>query len=432
MRSTDVLTPTPTELPRLKLVVVAGPDFGAELVLDSGTYRVGTESTSDLVLQDSSVSRTHLLAAVMPDGVALTDNRSTNGSFCEGMRFTALTVKLGAVVRVGRTVLKLLSAEKLRPAVPPSERDRFGALRGRSLAMRELFAVLERLAPTDVDVLIVGETGTGKELCARALHEASTRAAGPFVVCDVAALSSGLAEAELFGHVKGAFPGGGEERPGLLERAAGGTVFLDEVGGLPLELQAKLLRLLESRELRRVGADSYARIDVRVLAATQREPQQELEQGRLRQDLYYRLASATVRLPPLRDRLEDIPLLIDTLLEQLGRPPGQLTEKTRALLADYRWPGNVRELRNVVEGVVALGELPALPADPGGRGPGLEVGFHRAKEAMVGAFEKDYLSQLLEKCGGNLSKAARVAGLDRTHLYRLLKKHQLWRAGDEP
>jgi two-component system nitrogen regulation response regulator GlnG len=411
----------------LKLVVIAGADFGRELKLDRGTYRIGKDPASDLPLSDTSVSHLHLLAEVLGQGVRLIDQGSTNGSFCEGMRFTSVDAKPGATVRIGRTVLKVAPAAEPRPGLPPSPRTRFGDLVGETLRMREVFAVLERLAQSDSDVLLSGETGTGKELCARALHHAGARASRPFVVCDLATAAASLVESELFGHVKGSFTGASADRPGPFETAQGGVVFLDEIGDLPLELQPRLLRVLENRAVKRVGGGDYVKVDVRVIAATQRDLEALVSEGRFRQDLYFRLAVSTVRLPPLRERIADLPVLVDDILQHAKRGMGKMRPETVALLSDYAWPGNVRELRNVIEVAASLDLEPQLP--PHARRSGLESsserGFHQAKGRLVDAFEADYVRSLLAECKGNVAAAARQAGLDRAYLHRLIKKHKL-------
>ena len=428
---TDVLTPSAQDPIALKLSVVSGPDFGVELVLAKGSYRIGKEAGNDLILTDTAISRTHLLVGVLPTGIKVTDNDSTNGSFCEGMKFNTLELKPGATLRIGRSVLKLVARTAPVSALKPSENSHFGALAGVSLVMRQTFAVLERLARVDSDVLVQGETGTGKELCAHALHQQSDRSSGPFVICDLAAAAPTLLESELFGHVKGAFTGAHEHREGVFKRAHGGTLFLDEVGDLPVELQPLLLRALEGRQIKPVGSNTYLKVDVRVIAATHKDLEVERAEGRFREDLFHRLAVARVLLPPLRDRPEDISFLLDEILAQLGKEPTQLHPETRAMLCDYSWPGNVRELRNVVERAVALGGEAALPSEGTTAGRGArssgrsELPFKEAKEQMVVAFERDYLAELLRRCDWNLSKASREAGIARFYLRQLVKKHGL-------
>ncbi|MBK7864275.1 MAG: sigma 54-interacting transcriptional regulator [Archangiaceae bacterium] len=411
----------------LKLVVIAGPDFGRELKLDRGTYRIGKDPAADLPLGDVSVSHLHLLAEVLDQGVRLVDQGSTNGSFCEGMRFNSVDARPGVTVRLGRTVLKVAPAAEPPRGLPPSQATRFGDLVGESLAMRQVFAVLERLATSDADVLLSGETGTGKELCARSLHRLGARAKGPLVVCDLATAAPTLVESELFGHVKGAFTGAGADRAGPFETAKGGVVFLDEIGDLPLEVQPRLLRVLENRMVKRVGGADYQKVDVRVIAATQRDLEALVREGRFRQDLFFRLAVSTVRLPPLRERLADLPVLIDDMLARAKRSMGKLRPETLALLSDYAWPGNVRELRNAIDVAASLDQEPQLPAHA--KRSGLESsgerGFHQAKGRLVDAFEADYVRSLLAECKGNVAAAARQAGLDRAYLHRLIKKHKL-------
>jgi transcriptional regulator with GAF, ATPase, and Fis domain len=420
---------------QLKLVVVSGPDFGLELELEDGVYRIGKRPDVDLVLTDPAVSREHLFAHVLRSAVRFKDNRSRNGSFYQGMRFEVLEVRPGGVVRIGRSDLQVATVSEPTP-LRPSESGHFGGLVGDSLAMRQVFALLERAAAGDTDVLLQGETGSGKDLAAEALHEHGPRRRGPFVVCDVAAMAPTLIESELFGHVRGAFTGAVGNRAGAFEQADGGTLFLDEVGELPLELQPRLLRALERRQVKRVGADRYTTVDVRVVAATHKRLDQEVQAGRFRQDLYHRLSMVTASLPPLRDRLEDLPLLVDTMLARLGVAAKReilLSSETQLLLRTYNWPGNVRELRNVIERAVKLGMEPTLPANTndlgnapaGTKTKGADLPFKEAKERLVIAFERDYVADLMSRCDHNVSLAAREAGIARVYLHRLLQKHGL-------
>ncbi len=422
---------------RLKLVVLSGPGAGRTQVLEPGDYLVGKAPTCDIVLNDKTISRQHLRLVVRKHVVLAVDLESHNGSFCEGLRFSELELRPGTVITLGTTELKFVPEDTRERSLPLSSRTRFGALVGSSRKMREVFTLLERMAPGGSDVLIQGETGTGKELCAEALHQESPRGKGPFVIVDLAGIAPSLIESELFGHVKGAFTGAQSERAGAFERAGGGTVFLDEVGELPLELQPRLLRVLERRQVKRVGANDYRTVDMRVVAATHVDLEGAVKAGKFRRDLFHRLAVLRVTLPPLRERPEDIALLIDTVLERMGRPPSALSDQTRALLTQYPWPGNVRELRNVVEQVVNLGEealpeLEPLPGEPrpsephsGTAPPELDLPFKEAKERLIEGFERDYLQGLLERCEGNISRASREAGIDRVYLRKLLKKHGL-------
>ncbi|ATB48012.1 sigma 54-interacting transcriptional regulator [Corallococcus macrosporus] len=441
---TDALPAMRVQRVRTRLVVLSGPDAGRDWPLMPGRYRVGSGRDADILLSDRAVSRQHLILEVGDGGVRAVDPGSRNGSYCEGMRFQELEVRTGAVLKLGTTELKLVPESERPRARPLSARSAFGALVGNSRRMRELFTLLERLSAGESDVLIQGETGTGKELCAEAIHTHSPRAKGPFVIADLAGIAPALLESELFGHVKGAFTGAHSDRAGAFERAHGGTLFLDEVGELPLEVQPRLLRALERRQVKRVGSNDYRTVDVRVVAATHQDLEGAVQAGRFRGDLFHRLAVLRVALPPLRERLEDVPLLVDTVLTRMGRPPSALSDQTRALLAQYPWPGNVRELRNVVDRVVNLGDealpdLPDLPPsvedpstlpppsdDPESTRPiSLDLPFKEAKDRIIDGFERDYLRALIDRCEGNVSRAAREAGIDRVYLRKLLRKHGL-------
>ena len=411
-------------------MVLSGPEAGKSYPLAPGQYRIGKEASCEIVLTEKTVSRLHLVLEVQEDRVIARDQSSRNGSFFEGRRFSELELGPGTVVVVGAVSVKVVAQDSRERPRLLSSRERFGGLVGRSRKMREVFTLLERLAPGSSDVLIQGETGTGKEVCAEAIHQESSRQQGPFVVVDMAGIAPSLIESELFGHVKGAFTGAHSDRAGAFERAHGGTVFMDEVGELPLDIQPRLLRVLERRQVKRVGANDYRTVDVRVVAATHVDLEAAVKAEKFRADLFHRLAVLRVMLPPLRERPEDIPLLVDTVLQRMGRPPSALSEQTRAMLSQYPWPGNVRELRNVVDQVVNLGEeaLPEMaqaPSKQRSAGPELELPFKQAKERLIDGFERDYLKGLLERCEGNLSRASREAGIDRVYLRKLARKHGL-------
>jgi DNA-binding NtrC family response regulator len=298
--------------------------------------------------------------------------------------------------------------------------------------MRRVFEVLSRVAPSDSTVLVGGETGTGKEEAARALHAASPRAAGPFVVVDCGAIPGTLLASELFGHDKGAFTGATSARPGAFERAAGGTLLLDEVGELSVDLQPQLLRAIERREIRRLGAGDVVPVDVRILAATNRDLRRDLNAGRFRADLYFRLAVVEVEIPPLRDRTSDLPLLVSRLSAEIEartglRPPNpDAAEMER--LAKHAWPGNVRELRNWLERAALVGAGRDLEAVTPSKAPsGGSLPYREAKAAVVDRFERAYVEEVLARADGNVSRAARDAKMDRTHLIELIKKHGIGR-----
>jgi transcriptional regulator with PAS, ATPase and Fis domain len=319
---------------------------------------------------------------------------------------------------------------------------RFGRLVGQSAPMKQLFTMLERAAASDATILLEGETGTGKEVSAVSIHENSPRRAGPFVVVDCGAIPAQLLESELFGYERGAFTGAVASRMGAFEAADGGTIFLDEIGELSLDLQPKILRALEGRKVKRVGSNTYAPINVRVIAATNRNLREEVNAKRFRSDLYYRLAVLNVRLPPLRERTGDLPALVDEVLSQLGVRDSPLAAPIRAqdfidMLARYRWPGNVRQLRNYLERRVALGEsiappgndtsMPPPPDDDAPEAPqiALDQPLKIAREEWNSVFESRYLEALLARHENNITAAARAAGVNRVHFYRLLWKHGL-------
>jgi DNA-binding NtrC family response regulator len=311
--------------------------------------------------------------------------------------------------------------------VPASTRTSFGSVLGRSVSMRELFEQLDAVSKSDCSVLIEGETGTGKEQVAESIHNESPRKDQPFVVVDCGALLGELMESELFGHAKGAFTGADQERKGLLQMADGGTVFLDEIGEMPLPLQAKLLGVIERRKVQPLGTSTSRAIDVRVIAATNRNLAREVNEGRFRPDLFFRLAVVRLRVPPLRERLDDIPMLVEAFLANLRDREGehipmQLSPIELARLSAQPWVGNVRELRNAVERAALKIGGPNAPVEPD---PGRPEAFIKARDRFVGEFERRYLTDILERCDLNVSEAARQAGVDRRNFQRLLRRHQI-------
>jgi len=428
--TTQQVDPVPSSsVEALCLIVIGGPDTGLNLDLEPGRYIIGKSRECALALADSAVSRQHLELEVDRWGVVVRDLDSKNGSYYYGARFREVVVGAGAVVQIGGTQLKFAR----RPSgtqVTPSERESFGQLCGRSLVMRELFTLLERVSGSEEPVLIEGETGTGKELCAEAIHRASARARGPLVVCDLAGVPRTLIESELFGHVKGAFTGAAADRVGAFESAHRGTVFLDEVGELEADFQPRLLRALENHTVRRVGSAVYRDVDVRIIAATNRDLAQEVESGSFRSDVFHRLSVVRVRLPALRERKEDIPLLVEKFLAGSGV---RVASSTLALLQEYDWPGNVRELKNVLRRGVALnGESGMLEpehlglagADASPERAAVDT-YHEAKAQLIETWEKSYVRRVLDETSGNVSQAARKCGLGRAYLHRLIRKYQL-------
>jgi two-component system, NtrC family, response regulator GlrR len=428
--------PRRIQVRRFRLRIVAGPGAGAVHTSDGARVAVGTHESAQLRLEDRTVSRFHCEITVADERAEVRDLGSRNGTVVDGVPIFHAALRDGSVLALGHTQLRFeLGRDHVQ--VPLSDKERFGTLVGRSPAMRALFARLERVAPTDATVLVEGETGTGKEAVAESIHRESARRDGPFIVVDCGALPHDLLDSELFGHEKGSFTGATGRRDGALEVASGGTLFLDEIGELPADLQPKLLRALERREIKRVGSNDYAPIDVRVIAATNRNLRAEVNERRFRPDLYYRLAVVELRLPPLRERTEDLALLTEHLLAGLGaagRPEAEAL-RTPELLADlerHGWPGNVRELRNYLERCLALRESLPLRAEGDlvpSAGESVPIAADRplreARELWTRHCERRYVAELLRDNRDNVTAAARAAGVDRVHFYRLLWRHGL-------
>jgi two-component system, NtrC family, response regulator GlrR len=416
-------------VPPLRLGILEGAQAGASFTARRDRIVIGTHESADVTLLDRAVSRFHCEIAVAGGQVVIRDLGSRNGTLVDGVSVLAAHLRSGQTITIGRTQLRFdLGSEPVK--VPVAARENFGGLIGSSPAMRMVFSVLERAAASDATLLIEGDTGTGKEATAEAIHTHGRRKGGPFIVVDCGAIPPQLLESELFGHEKGSFTGAIGARQGAFEAAQGGTIFLDEIGELPLELQPKLLRALEKREIKRIGNARHQSVDVRVVAATNRDLRAEVNARRFRSDLYYRLAVLEVRLPPLRERPEEIPALIEHLLAGLGAAsaPGSELLRDPAVLADLRrhpWPGNVRELRNYVERCLALREPPPLPRAPEeDAATAAPDDLRAARESWTRDFEKKYLEDLLARHANNVSAAARAAGVDRKYFYRLL-----WRNG---
>ena len=418
--------------------VTHGPDAGATAESAATELTVGSDLGNLLQLTDPTVSRHHCAFTPTFEGVKVRDLQSTNGTFIAGCRVETALLAPQTSVRIGQTSLVFEPLEQLVPQ-PVSDQESFGGMLGTSLVMRRLFSLLPRIAASDATVLIEGETGTGKSLLARMIHEASGRAARPFVVVDCSAIPPSLVESELFGHEKGAFTGAVARRGGLFEAADGGTVFLDEIGELPLETQPVLLSVLETREVRRVGAVDSRKINVRIIAATNRDLREEVNRSGFRSDLWYRLNTLRLAIPPLRERPEDIAHLVAHFYRQFASdakagPPLDLVER----MCRHRWPGNVRELRSAVERALVFSE-PALWEELGGSEPvpqdpqpgqlgfpleiSPEVSFRAAKSRIVVRWESAYLAELMRQNDGNISQAARTARMDRNYLRELLARH---------
>ena len=422
----------------LKLVVVDGPDAGLEAPL-SVPCEIGADPECALVLTDPAVSRRHTRLTLGASTIVVTDLNSRNGTFLGDVRVRDAEVHVGAILRIGKSLVAIQLRWSVQE-IPPSVAHSFGELYGASRPMREVFAILERIARSDVTVLVEGESGTGKELVARSLHRASARAEGPYVVFDCSAVSGELAESELFGHKRGAFSGATSDRAGAFRTAHGGTLCLDELGELPLDLQPKLLRAIENQEVRAVGEDKPRKVDVRVIASTNRDLRAEVQRGRFRADLFYRLEVVRVRMPPLRIRPSDIPGLVTSLLRG-ALPEGDRIEGANLQkLGAYAWPGNVRELRNTVQRALALaaepgrtrfadlvfdlGPAPMAATTIGFEFPGVTepLPFKIAKAQLLDSFERAYVGALRKRHPKNVLRAAEAAELSRKHLYELLKR----------
>ncbi|MEN9581328.1 MAG: hypothetical protein RJA70_4337 [Pseudomonadota bacterium] len=417
------------------LALSSGPNAGQTWKSRGERFSIGSHPSNQLVLDDPSVSRFHCEIRADRRGIWCSDLDSSNGTRLDGVAVGMGGLREGSQISCGRSVLTFHLASEAT-SLPLSEHSEFGSLVGASVAMRAMFAVLERCAQSDATLLVEGETGTGKEGTAEAIHLHSARSHGPFIVVDCGAMPAQLLESELFGHERGAFTGANNKRIGAFEEANNGTIFLDEIGELPLELQPKLLRVLEQKQIRRVGSNRHESVNVRVIAATNRDLRSQVNEGIFRSDLYYRLAVLTVQLPPLRERPDDIPLLVEHFKQRLGVTPEAAAEIFSPdflnRLQRATWPGNVRELRNFLERCVVMRQklpLHVHQADGEGAHEGLSidarVSYTEARRAVLERFEQGYLAALLDLHDGNVSAAARGAGMDRPYLHKLLQRHAL-------
>ena len=421
-------------LHQVRLAVKRGADKGAEIVATKARVVVGSAPDCDLRLTDPAVSRHHFELRLEGDGYFIRDLNSTNGIRFRGIALLEARLTASTTITIGEGTLIQIAPLRQVEEISLSAQVHFGGLIGRSHAMRAAFAALQRVAPSESTVLLEGESGTGKELAAQALHSASPRGDRPFVVVDCGAVPAELMESELFGHEKGAFSGAEQRRVGALEHANGGTVFLDEIGELPTALQPRLLRFLESRQVKRVGANHYKTVDLRVIAATNRKLRGEIAAGRFREDLYYRLAVVHVELPPLRERAEDIWLLAEHFARQFGvDPDGLLSGDIKAMFLAHSWPGNVRELRNAVERFSYVPELAWISFSGDRRAASVDNGigellalpFHDARRRWQDRFEREYLALRLAACEGRVTRAAEESDLPRQTFNRLLKRHRM-------
>ena len=437
--------PEVVSLRKCQLAVVDGVNKSKKMTLNKNLVKIGKRDNNDLILNDKTVSRNHLEIEYMSDSFLLRDLGSTNGTYLNGNRVKEAYLCPGDHIKLGNTIIEFLAFDE-KVAIEPTKNERCGEMVGKSRKMRQIFAIVEKIAATQATVIIEGETGTGKDLVARAIHSMSPRKDKPFAVFDCSAVAPNLIESELFGHEKGAFTGAVRARAGVFEAAMGGTVFLDEIGELTLDLQPKLLRSLEQREIKRVGSNTAVKLDVRVICATNKNLKKEVQEKRFREDLYYRLSVVKISLPSLQERAEDIPLIVEKMLadgkfNRLADGKLKITRVDDAALktlSHYDWPGNVRELSNVIERASSLAEgdeiaknhidyvlTDMLEGDE--RTDKMQIDsslpFKEAKQKLVEVFEKEYLEDLLKRNNHNLSKAAREAKVDRKHIRNLLKKY---------
>jgi DNA-binding NtrC family response regulator len=445
-----------------RVTIVEGPDAGRSFTLDGALpspMLIGQSPSCEVRLGDRHASRRHAAIDLAGARVHLVDLGSTNGTLVNGVSVIDAYLQGGETIRVGETALRV-ERERERAVVPLSTAGSFGRVIGASPEMRRLYPLCEKLAASNIPLVIEGETGTGKELLAEAIHEEGPRAAGPFIVFDCTAVPPGLVESELFGHEKGAFTGAVATRKGVFELAHGGTLLIDEIGDLDPTLQPKLLRAVERAEARRVGGDRPIRVDVRLLCATRRNLDHEVQAGRFRDDLFHRLAVTRIELPPLRRRRGDVAVLARAIARQLGGGQDALPERVLLRWEDYAWPGNVRELRNAVARFLALGDSEfgqdraathgvasgaasstasgaasanardRAQAEPSGAngasGSGalekvLSMGlpFRVARGRVLQEFERGYLERVLAEHGGNILRAAAASGIARRHLQRV-------------
>jgi DNA-binding NtrC family response regulator len=418
------------------VVVVEGAEAGKSVILAAGSAArvlVGQSPVCEVGLSDRSVSRRHLSLELVEgeerDHVRLRDLGSTNGTTVGGLTVVEAKLFGGERIRLGSTTLELRRAPVRADSLPAT--TLFGKMLGASPQVRRLYPMCERLARSAVPVLIEGETGTGKEVLAEALHDAGPRASGPFVVFDCTTVAPNLIESVLFGHEKGSFTGASDARRGVFEVAHGGTLFIDEIGDLDLPLQAKLLRAIERSAVCRLGAEKWREVDVRIICATRRDLDQAIQRGAFRDDLFFRIAVGRIELPPLRDRSGDIPLLAQHFWHQSGGQ-GEIPNELVSRLEQERWPGNIRELRNTVARFVALGDLadevPSLQrAQPHGdlvtEIIDKVLPFAQSKQLLLEAFERRYVEAALARHGNSVTRAAEASGLARRY-FQILRARQ--------
>jgi DNA-binding NtrC family response regulator len=425
--TTQLLAPSTHGWSSATVQVLDASASPSERAFSRGSILIGAGLGADVVIDDASVSRRHLQLSLLAEGLEVVDLGSRNGTYFQGQRISRLLLERGATLRLGNVQLRVQPTARAALEAAP-EAASFGNVLGRCDAMRKVFGMLHRLKGSAVPLLLEGESGTGKDVVARAVHAESSVAAGPFVAVNCGAIDRALARSELFGHRRGAFTGAVEARAGAFELAHGGTLFLDEIGELPLDVQPLLLRALETERVVRIGEAEERPVRVRLVAATHRDLFADVQAQRFRADLYYRLNVVRIALPPLRERRDDIELLARHFGQELGIQ--ELGAELLGVLCSHHWPGNVRELRNVLRGYAAVGALSLngnkpeqLPyAELLRRTLDLAQPYHQQKERLLSEFADAYLQLLLTHTGGNQSEAARIAGLDRAHLNKMVSR----------
>lgn len=464
----QLMSGTELNLDEIKLAKQRDSESEQTWSLDQSRMSIGSLDTADIKLIHPTISRQHAYIEMEERGYRLIDRDSKNGVFINQVRVLDALLSDGDLIRVGEIHLVFRVQKEQAKALQLWSSPTFGELYGQSTLMRELFALLYRVSQSDINVLIEGESGTGKELAARAIHQYSQRSSQALVVFDCSSVPTQLIESELFGHVKGSFTGATEHRQGAFLKANGGTLFLDEIGELPLELQPKLLRALERNEIKAVGADSYTSVNVRIISATHRKLDQEVEQKSFRLDLFYRLTVVKVLMPALRKHREDIPGLVDRMIQTMASSPREVSYKTMNLLMQHEWLGNVRELKNYVQKAIALSSpeqktletqfiLPheleyinqaqsQTDSNQDSHFPNkseiieseqsltwpldLSREFKDVKSDLIDQFERVYWGSLMQKYENNISAAARAAGIHRKSAEYIVKKLGL-RSGDD-
>ena len=414
------------------LDVIEGPDAGLSLVVEPDAplpTLIGTSEACALRLSDRAISRRHASVEIVNGRLRVIDLHSTNGTKIQNVSIVEAHAQDGDLIRLGGSTVRVRAHSSRAVSAP--RQGGFGRMIGASPEMRRLYPLCERIAAAAIPVVIEGETGTGKEVLAEALHEMGPRAQAPFVVFDCTAVPPSLVEAELFGHERGAFTGAVSARKGVFEQAEGGTLLIDEIGDLDLALQPKLLRAIERSEIRRIGGDRTLRVDVRVLSATRRDLDAEVQRGRFRDDLFHRLTVGRIELPPLRRRDGDVSVLARHFARQVGGDEHAIQTEFLPRWEGYAWPGNVRELRNKVARYVALGlsddaaslATPLLPAALGGdpieRVLAMNLPLLESRQRVVDELEQRYIARVLASHGGHVGKAAAASGIARRHFQRI-------------